>query len=358
MRTLTRIGVLALALASTGAHAQFYKTDAFLYSVTNDGTAAGSDFDGHVTWTPGGGKVGIGGSTDAGTATISSDGRYVGATAINPTTGLSEAARYDTFSGTWTMLGTLGSSSGSNASSGWGMASDGSLLVGLAWVDAGHAHAFTTDGTTITDLGTSVPGNNSRAQAVSGDGTLVGGWDDSGGGFWQGSVWKNGVQTLLTDQNGNPVGEVGVISGDGQWAFGGSDVDGNAYRWSEGTGVQLFDNPFGTPMTALGSSNDGSVVVGLAGNFFTGYESWVWTSALGVRSLEEIAAMLPGYDGTQLRSALGVSPDGRYIVGITSNFIGFPGGGFAMNIESVPEPCTMIALGGLSLLAARRRRAR
>lgn len=357
MRTPTRLSLLALAFASVSAHAQFYKTDEFLFSINNGGKAAGSGGSGHVTWTALGGIVDIGGSTDAGTATISADGRYVGATAVNSATGLSEAARYDSVSGTWTTLGGFGSSSGSNSSSGWGMSADGSTIVGLGWVDAGHAHAMSITGTTVTDLGTNVPGNNSRAQAVSADGSVVGGWDDSDGGFWQGSIWKNGVQTLLTDSSGVAVGEVGVISGDGNWAFGGSTIDDKAYRWSEATGVETFDNPFGTPMIALGSSYDGSVVVGSAGSFFSGYETWIWTSATGVRNLEDIAAVLPGYDGTQLRSALGVSPDGRYVVGIYSNFIGFPGGGFAMDLQAVPEPCTMLALGGLAALALRRKRA-
>lgn len=356
MKILTYAAISGMMLAGSLASAQFYKTGAILFSINNGGKAAGINSDGYATWTAGGGLVEIGGSTDAGTATISSDGRYVAGTAVNPFTGLSEASRYDENSGTWTNLGSLGSSSGSNASAGWGMTGDATTVVGNAWVDAGHAHAIRINNGIVTDLGTNLTGHSSRAQAVSADGTLIGGYDEDSGGFWQGAVWKNGVETLLTDGGGNELGEVDAISGDGNWVFGGTDLNGNAYRWNENTGSETFDNPFGLSMTAAGASYDGSVVVGMAGDFFSGYEAWIWRAGFGVQSLESVAAGMNGYDGTQLLGGIGVSADGRYVVGSYANDFGFAGGGFVMDLQPVPEPSSLLALGGLALLAIRRRR--
>ncbi len=359
MRNLTTFVSVCLALGgATAAHAQFWKADAVLFSVNNNGQAAGINGNGYQMWTSGGGMVGIGGSTDAGTATISSDGRYVGGTALNPNTNLSEASIYDSVSGTWTNLGTLGSSSGSNASSGWNMTGDATTLVGNAWVDAGHAHAIRINNGTVTDLGTHFAGHSSRAQAISADGSVIGGWDEDTTGYWQGAVWINGVETRLFDQSSNMVGEVNAISGDGNWAFGGYDMNGNAYRWSPGTGIETFDNPFALPMEVTGSSYDGSVVVGYAGDYWDGYQSWMWTQGTGIVNLADYAAGLTGYTDTPFLGATGVSQDGQWIVGTYANFAGFVGGSYIIHREAVPEPCSLLALGGLGLFGLARRRAK
>ncbi len=357
MRTLTPLLLLAFAVGAAGpVQAQFYSTtDAYLNSINNNGQAAGSNGGQFVTWTAGGGVNFIGGIPDAGVATISDDGHFVSGMAMNGSTGKTEMALFDSVNHAWTTLGSLGSSSGSNASAAWGMTGDASVVVGNAWVDAGHAHAVYWKNGVVTDLGSSLSGHSSRAQAVSADGSLIGGYDEDSTGYWQGTVWKNGAETRLFNSSNDELGLVGAISGDGQWVYGEDDYTGNAYMWNANTGVQEFANPFGAQMTVTGVSHDGSVVVGTAGDFFSGIQGWIWTSATGVESMNTFASGLSGYGGQDLFTPLGVSADGSYITGYYANMFGFAAGSFVVH-NPVPEPSSLALLAfGVPFLIKRRK---
>src|SRR4029434_8606536 len=58
---------------------------------------------------------------------------------------------------------------------------------------------------------------SSRANAVSGNGVVVGGWEEipEAGGFRVGSIWTGNTQTLLRDPSGNNIfgGWVGEVMG-------------------------------------------------------------------------------------------------------------------------------------------------
>ena len=68
------------------------------------------------------------------------------------------------------------------------------LAVGLGWVTAGRAEAMVVDGSTVSSLGTTVPGRSTRANAADFDGSVIVGWQDSSTGFRQGAVWSNGMK--------------------------------------------------------------------------------------------------------------------------------------------------------------------
>jgi len=135
---------------------------------------------------------------------------------------------------------------------------DGSTAVGLAFVDCTNAYAFKwTPKTGMTVLpkssenqqcpdpwngGTYNCEGSSRANAVSGDGSVVGGWEEipEAGGFRVGSIWQGNAQTVLRDPGGNNaiggwIGEVLGVNSAGTLAVGayaGPQLK-DAYKWTK-----------------------------------------------------------------------------------------------------------------------------
>jgi probable HAF family extracellular repeat protein len=70
----------------------------------------------------------------------------------------------------------------------------------------------------------------------------------------------------------------------------------------------------GDESEANGVSADGSVVVGSAYNAAGQWRAFRWTAAGGMEDLNITYAHLLT-DGSELREAYAISPDGRYIVG-------------------------------------------
>lgn len=307
-------------------------------------------------WTPGGGQESIGGTASAGNARLSNDGTTAVGTAINPGNNLAEISRYDWASNGWTTLGSLGSSSGTSASTGWGISGDGSTLVGLGWISAGTAHAIYHRNGTLTSLGSTVTGRSSRANGANLDGTTIVGWQDGSTGFRQGAVWVNGTQTLIFDTANNPMGEASDVSADGQWVTG-SGVSSNnfeAWRWSQATGYQSLGAPLvaGDRMAGVAISDDGNTIVGFSRPFgpATQGRGFLWRNGIGLVNLTTYAQSL-GINtlGENLSLPLAMSADGNTIGGLTQT-----GRGFIVQLNAVPEPGTM-ALIGLGALAAFRR---
>jgi uncharacterized membrane protein len=72
----------------------------------------------------------------------------------------------------------------------------------------------------MVDLGSIVTGRSSRANAISANGTVIVGWQDEPTGTRSGAKWVDGVESFITDGNGNNVGEAGGISADGNTIIG------------------------------------------------------------------------------------------------------------------------------------------
>lgn len=371
MLQLRTLALAAAMAACSTAHAQFFNLAGTgvqgIYGISGDGTRAvgyGPSGGNYFRWELGVGVQNIGGLFESGAPRISDDGSTLLINALNPSTSLVEMARYDWASGTTTTLGSLGSSSGNSASSGWGLSGNGQVAVGLGWVTAGRAEAMVVDGNTVSSLGTTVPGRSTRANNANFDGSSIVGWQDSSTGFRQGALWSGGVQTLMVDGNGNLMGELGDISADGTWAVG-NGVSSNgfvAYRWSAATGVQTLGPNLlpGDRSGATAISNDGSVIIGFSrplgpATFGRGF---IWTEATGMLNLNSVAAA-QGIDtgGLTMALPLAISGDGMTIGGLTNQ-----GSGFILRLTSpVPEPSTLLsmALGVLALAGwsvARRRR--
>jgi hypothetical protein len=363
--------VAALALSATAAQAQFYRLGPSdtPSSVTNAGVVAGYDDANYFVWSLAGGRTvipgAIPGNGTGGIPRITADGLKLGATNTNPATGMTEIASYDLTSRTWTTYGGLGASSDNSVSGGFGMNASGTVQVGNAWVDAANAHAIVVRNGVLSELGSSVAGRSSRADAVSNDGSLIGGYQDREDGWRAAAVWIDGVQQVLTTQGGDPLGWVNDVSGDGMWAVGGGGyyAGGSAYMWNRNTGVKYLDNPFaadGWEMYATSVSFDGSVVIGYAQDLFFQRLGWIWTEASGTMAMEDYAARFDGYDGEHLLGPLAISQDGRNIVGygLSSSWMEYTGW---MISVPVPEPSTWATMAlGLGLLGfvGRRRSSR
>lgn len=366
-----RLLVLVAFLATAGAlsHGQpaYHNLGpgANVSGLSADGSVASGYVNGgpFFFWTPGGGQVFVGGNgagsgSVGGSSMISDDGTYFGGNTTDPATQLSEMSRYHIPSGTWQLLGGIGSSSGSEGSSAWGLSGDGQTVVGLGWVNAGSAHAIQWKSPGPTqDLGSTVMGNSSRANATNFDGNIVVGWQDNDNGR-QAAVWNQGVQSLVFDNMGNPVGEASDVSGDGNWVVGQGGFD-EPWRLNRSTGVLdrlgiLDPNAFFPSRGATGVSDDGRTVVGFERDFsnpFGGTFGTIWIEGQGIQDLTTyaVASGVPLPLGVQLTIPLAISADGKTIAGLDNFFGGF--------IVTVPEPSAgLLGLPAIILFYWRRRR--
>jgi uncharacterized membrane protein len=304
----------------------------------NGSVVAGYNSGSFWYWTAEQGIVQIGGVTPssggAGNADISDDGTRVGYTIINSATGKTEGAFYEIPSGTTTPVGNFGFSCDLSATSCWGMSGDGTTIVGLGWHNLCAARAYRFSGTGgLVDLGTLVPGSSSRANACSGDGSVIAGWQDTAQGARQAAYWKNGVEKFIYTQSGLPLGEAGVVSNDGNWILGlGASTNNNlAWRWSEQTGyVPLPATPIpGFRGYPTGISDDASRVLMFYRTPFppaTAGEGYLVING-ALNSLELLAASegitIP--TGVRMALPLGLSADGYTVVGTARTPTGIQG---------------------------------
>jgi hypothetical protein len=139
-------------------------------------------------------------------------------------------------------------------------------------------------------------GFGGRAQAVSGDGTVIVGFSSLGN---SGFRWTQatGMASL-----GTTFGTAWGVSADGTVAVG--ELIGEiAYRWTEATGAVAING-----RAAFGASADGAVVVGVDNSSI----AFRWTQATGPVSL----GTLPGGDASY---ASDVTPDGTVLVGASTS---------------------------------------
>ncbi len=205
------------------------------------------------------------------------------------------------------------------------------------------ATGVSSNGSVIAGYGSSALGT--EAFRRTNDGGMVGLGDLSGGNF---ESWAYAVSS-----DGSTV--VGASSSAASFA----SYEGNteAFRWtSTGGMVGLGDLPGDEfHSTASAVSFDGSVIVGQSLSAL-GFEAFIWDSAHGMRSLQDLLVNQCGLDltGWTLRNATGISADGSTIVGSGYN----PNGDLEAWIATIPEPASvfMLAMGAVLIVTKRRRR--
>jgi probable HAF family extracellular repeat protein len=211
-------------------------------------------------------------------------------------------------------LGTLPGYEGSRWA--YAVSADGSVVVGFAWNDYGQPRAFrwTAEGG-MQNLGT----GRSEAWGVSFDGSVVVGSNNYRAFRWTAVGGMQDLGTLGGDQSrANGVSANGsVVVG---WARNASNLE-RAFRWTAAGGMQDLGTLGGLYSKANAVSADGSVVVGMAYDATnSGWRAFRWTAQTGMQDLNQLYASLLR-DGSVLWYAYAISPDGRYIVGQGRNLL-------------------------------------
>lgn len=208
----------------------------------------------------------------------------------------------------------LGYKPGYIASTAYGISGDGSVVVGYDRSSAGQVQAFRwTQSGGMTGLGYLNGGNYSSAAAVSGNGSVIVGEAGTGSGFrafrWTPAGGMQNLDTLIGDNNSTATG----VSGDGSTVVGSSYFQSGtitphweAFRWTQSGGmVGLGYLPGDSRSQATAVSPDGSAIVGISGSS-SGQSGFLWTLDQGMVDLG-------------LHNALDVSGDGSVVVGSVRN---------------------------------------
>ena len=280
----------------------------------------------------------------SGASAISGDGSVVvGGSFIIPNSlfGLTDP-RATIWSGSgWankTDLGTLkadnSGSSEANAVSG-----DGLVVGGWASNDNGEARGIIWSGSnwsTKTDLGTLKADNSgsSFVYALSRDGSVaVGGADDGRVGLmrpivWSGSNWatKTDLGTLKADNTG--FSSANAVSGDGSLVFGQADNDNGEMHatawsgsgWTTKTDLGTLKSDNSGNSYANAASGDGSVVGGYADNDNGDYRATIWSGS-NWTTKTDLGTLKTDNSGYSLLE--GISADGNFAVGRADNDNGY-----------------------------------
>lgn len=285
-------------------------------------------------WMPTTGVVPIGGTQGAG---ISRDGSVIVGRALDER-GYENAAIWQ--GGTeWRVLGSFTPDAGACdrlLSGTFDVDDRGDVLVGLGWDGCRIAHGFRwEDSTGMVDLGSSVEERSSRANAVSGNGHVIVGWQDAPDGFRQGAVWRDGAQEIIVGRFGM-VGEAMDTNEDGSLIVGQNcrPIDLAAWTWTPDEGVicrpvEVEGPPDGRPFITmmLATSEDGSVIGG-SRSFGLTADAILWLD-FGPVFVEDYLRANGVEDAFEnwinTGFITGVSRDGRTVVGQGAGPINFQG---------------------------------
>jgi probable HAF family extracellular repeat protein len=243
-----------------------------------------------------------------------------------------------------------------------GASADGSTVVGFSDDGVSPGQSFIWTSTT----GMQPLPNDFDANAVDGSGAAVAGTGPAVSLAGEAVRWTATGQTNLGFLSGGDFSNAFGISEDGSAVVGraGDGSTTQAFRWTAGGGIEGLGFAPGTfDSSARGVSGDGSVIAG-DGGFATGTEAIRWTQSTGMEGL----GFLPG--ATFLFSeALAVSEDGSTIVGRSESGSGteafrwtasggmqglgdLPGGAFFSHASAVSADGSIVVGAGFNAIGS------
>jgi len=161
---------------------------------------------------------------------------------------------------------------------------------------------------------------SSRGNAVSEDGSLIGGWEESSSGtrraaVWDGSPAPSFILTTPTDSVG--AGEVWGFSENNQFVAG--YRQGQGFVWDAAGGMTLTGTLPSTDTFRTGSatavSDDGQVVVGwYRVGFPFDVRATIWTPGTGIQELKDVLIAGGATGVPNLRTAVAITADGARIL--------------------------------------------
>jgi uncharacterized membrane protein len=273
-----------------------------------------------------------------GTPSISDDGTKIASTEQD-TDGIVKPAIFE--NGAWTLLPPVPGSTPCNegdqiaAGSAWDISGDGSTVVGMNYGDQcfrGGIRAFkwTAAGGSVALPKFSSFNKMSRANAVSYDGSVIVGLDETTSGDWRAAYWKDGVVKLMT-RNGQYVKEAVDVSRDGEYAVGASSPASlhNAWRYSVATDTVELLGAFPGYDTAVtvAISDDHNVITGYSTSSSMGATTpAIWTPGLHWSDFNTFL-LAQGVNITDIYPFIvtGMSADGRVFTGVLASIFGFVG---------------------------------
>jgi len=250
-------------------------------------------------------------------------------------------------------LGTLRGTLGWSAAR--GVSADGLVVVGSAENPARAEEAFRwTRARGLEGLGALPGASSSVAEGVSGDGSVVVGLSSNRAFRW---TAETGIQLIPPQPNASFTRAARAVSPDGLSIVGYSDLftipgGREAFLTTPGGTIGLGWLPYGgtAPFSeALGVSGDGRVVVGYSSNI-----AFIWDAQRGMRRLSDALLADHGLNvaGWSLGRATSISADGMVIAGNGLD----PQGRQTGWVVVLPAPgVSVLLLAGLASGARRRR---
>lgn len=293
---------------------------------------------GGFLWMPTSGDTRVGGT---GVAAISRDGRTIIGSALDGA-GFENAAIW-TPANQWQLLGAIRPGAAPCdrlKSASFGGTDDGKVAVGLAWDGCSIARAFRWEASTgMVDLGTT-NGLSTRANGISNDGKVVVGWRTHQTGFRQGNKWVDG-QSILIDAPYELLGEAHAVNSNGTIIVGGGCdpsavvASSPAWVWRPDTGTKCYPvvHPSWLPRSIpyrpimFDLTDNGRIIVG---SYTFGLDAeallWIDDRVYFLKEYLEQRGLPDAFRGwVNTGFLLGVSPDGRTLVGYGAGPRGFQG---------------------------------